>query len=71
MGHPFPDALEPRGEHAAVRRVGTVEGNLSKLQSVELIRFLASFSIVLHHYGIYFLFNSPDDLPLSQLLVVF
>jgi len=71
MGHPYPDALERRGEHAAVRRVGTVEGKLSKLQSVELIRFLAAFSIVLHHYGLYFFFNSPDDLPLSPVLVVF
>jgi peptidoglycan/LPS O-acetylase OafA/YrhL len=71
MGHPFSDTLERHGEHVAVRRAGTVEGKPSKLQSVELIRFLAAFSIVLHHYGIYFLFNSPDDLPLSRLLVVF
>jgi peptidoglycan/LPS O-acetylase OafA/YrhL len=46
-------------------------GDLGKLQSVELIRFLAAFSVILWHYQFYFFFSKRGDLPFSQFLTIF
>jgi peptidoglycan/LPS O-acetylase OafA/YrhL len=46
-------------------------GGPSKLQSVELIRFLAAFSVIIWHYPFYFFIPSGDLYPFSTMLSLF